>query len=45
MKAKVTHIIEKLQVKAGLLLATSSALAAIAAASIPAGGYRFGPPV
>jgi hypothetical protein len=34
MKAKVTHITEKLQVKAGLLLATSSIVDAIAAQGV-----------
>jgi hypothetical protein len=44
MKAKVTDITQRLRVKAGLLLATSSVVAVIAAASIPPYG-RFGSPV
>ena len=42
MKAKVTDIMQRLRVKAGLLVATSSVVAAVAAASIPPDG-RLGP--
>ena len=42
MKAKLTGTTRKLRVKAGLLVATSSVVAAIAAASIPPDG-RLGP--
>ncbi len=42
MKAKVTDITQKLRVKAALLVATSSGVAAIGAASIPPYG-RLGP--